>query len=62
MAQDETPAPGEPNPYDTAERDPAEVAGRRKAAWTIGVTCGICIMIGVGCYVFAAWAVFFSGR
>ena len=39
--------PGEANLYVASVPDAAERAGRRKAAWIVGVTCGICIAIGI---------------
>jgi hypothetical protein len=43
----EMPPHGSENPYRITSRDAAEAAGRRKAAWVIGLTSGICVLLGV---------------
>ena len=43
---EETPVPGEPNPYRAIPTAPDVVAGRRKATWILGLTCGVCIALG----------------
>ncbi len=59
--KEEEPLPGEQNPYRICTQDPNETAGRRKAARIIGVTCGICIIIGIAltgaglCFVWLAF-------
>jgi hypothetical protein len=48
--KDEAPLPGEPNPYRIVPRAPGEAAGRKKAALVLGITCGLCNLIGITLY------------
>jgi hypothetical protein len=57
---DETPAAGEGNPYRSRGRAPEERAGRRKAAWVIGIVSSICIVLGASGWAFAFHVMFQS--
>jgi hypothetical protein len=48
--KDEAPLPGEANPYRIVPRSPGEAAGRKKAALVLGITCGLCNLIGIAFY------------
>jgi hypothetical protein len=57
----EAPLPGELNPYSIAPRDSSELAGRRKAAWIIGIICGICVLLGIVFWSIGAYLLLYKG-
>lgn len=58
--KDEIPPASERNPYQTSVMDPKDAAGRRKAAWIIGIVSGLCISIGI--YLYSLGVMVFIGR
>lgn len=55
--KDETPLPGETNPYRITAEHPNEARGRKKAAMIIGITCSICILIGMAMWGFGIYQI-----
>ncbi len=56
--REETPPAGEESPYACGAMNPEEAAGRRHAARVIGLSSGICVVLGIAVTAWVLWLLF----